>query len=47
LVCCVLVAFLARDRVIGFVGFFLFSLIFTPLIMFIVYILGIRRGDAF
>jgi hypothetical protein len=39
LVCCLLVAYLARDRVIGFIGFFVLSLIFTPLIMFFVFLL--------
>ncbi len=35
-----LVGFIARDRWIGFVGFFLLSLFVSPLIMFLVYLLG-------
>ena len=43
---CLLVAYLARDRIIGFIGFFLLSLIFTPLVMLIVFVLGTRRDNA-
>jgi hypothetical protein len=46
LACCLLVGYLARDRVIGFAGFFLLSFIFTPLVMFVVFILGMRRGAS-
>jgi hypothetical protein len=46
LACCLLVGYLARDRIIGFVGFFLLSLIFTPLIMFVVFLLGMPRGTG-
>jgi hypothetical protein len=46
LACCGLVGYLARDRIIGFVGFFLLSLIFTPFIMFLVFLLGMRRGTG-
>jgi hypothetical protein len=45
LVCCLLVAYLARDRVIGFIGFFVLSLIFTPLIMLFVFLLGTPRSN--
>ena len=46
LACCCLVGFLGRDRIIGFIGFFMFSLLFTPFIMFLVFILGMRRGTG-
>jgi hypothetical protein len=45
MVCCLLVSYLARDRVIGFIGFFVLSLIFTPLIMFFVFLLGTPRSN--
>lgn len=35
-----LVGFVARERAIGFIGFFVLSLLFTPVIMFLVYLLG-------
>ena len=43
--CCLLVAYMARDRIIGFVGFFILSFLFTPLLAFLVYLLGIPRGS--
>ena len=46
LACCLLVGYLARNRVVGFVGFFLLSLILTPLVMFIVFLLGMPRNAA-
>jgi len=38
--CCLLVAYLARDRMFGFVGFFILSFLLSPLLMFLVYLLG-------
>ena len=46
LLCCGLVAYLAHDCVIGFVGFFVLSLILTPFVMLLVFVLGMRRGNA-
>jgi hypothetical protein len=44
--CCLLVAYLARDRLFGFVGFFILSFIFSPFLMFLVYLLGMPRGRS-
>jgi hypothetical protein len=42
--CCLMVAYLARDRILGFVGSFVLSFIFSPFLMLLVYLLGIPRG---
>jgi uncharacterized membrane protein YhdT len=44
--CCLMVAYLARDRISGFIGFFVLSLIFSPFLMLLVYLLGMPRGRS-
>lgn len=40
---CLLVAWFGRKRQIGFAGFFVLSVLLTPLIMMLVYLLGAPR----
>lgn len=46
LICCLLVGYLARDRMTGFIGFSVLSFVFTPVVMFVVYALGMPRDSA-
>ena len=39
-----LVGWLGRDRAIGFAGFFVLSLLFTPFVMALVLVVSVPRG---
>lgn len=40
------IGYLGRDRLIGFIGFFVLSLLVTPVISAIVILLGLRRPGS-
>ena len=41
----IIVAYVGRRRKIGFAGFFVLSLVLTPLVMILVYLLGAPRAQ--
>jgi Na+/proline symporter len=43
LVLCLLVGFIGRNRQIGFAGFFVLSILLSPFVMALVYLLGTPR----
>jgi len=43
LLLCLLVGFVGRNRKIGFAGFFVLSVLLSPLVMALVYLLGTPR----
>ena len=45
LAACCLVAYVARDSIIGFAGYLVLSLVLTPFVMLLVFSLGLRRGS--
>ena len=40
---CALVGYLGRDRTVGFAGYFVLSLLLTPLVMALVLLVGAQR----
>jgi hypothetical protein len=43
---CALVGYLGRDRSVGFAGYFVLSLLLTPLVMALVLLVGAPRRSA-
>lgn len=43
---CALVGYLGRNRAAGFAGFFVLSVLLTPLVMALVLLVGAPRGPA-
>ena len=43
---CLLIGFVGRGRQIGFAGFFVLSLLLTPVVTFLVYLLGAPRANS-
>jgi hypothetical protein len=43
LLLCLLVGFIGRNRQIGFAGFFVLSIVLSPLVMTLVFLLGAPR----
>jgi hypothetical protein len=46
LIACLLVGFVGRKRQIGFAGFVVLSLLLTPVVTFLIYLLGAPKANA-